>query len=37
MYAVMRSYSGKNANKLFDVIEKNKAEVEKLVRRLRVS
>jgi hypothetical protein len=32
MYAVMRSYSGKGAIKLFDVIEKNKAEVEKLVR-----
>jgi hypothetical protein len=31
MYAVMRSYSGKGAIKLFDVIEKNKAEVEKLV------
>lgn len=32
MHAVMRNYSGKGAKKLFDVIEKNKAEVEKVIR-----
>ena len=32
MHAVMRSYSGKGAKELFDVIEKNKAEVEKVIR-----
>jgi len=32
MHAVIRNYSGKGAKELFDVIEKNKAEVEKLIR-----
>ena len=32
MYAVMRRYYGRGANKLFGVIEKNKAEVEGLMR-----
>jgi hypothetical protein len=32
MHAVMRNYSGKGANKLFDVIEKNKTEVEKVIK-----
>ena len=31
MHAVMRSYSGKGAKELFDVIEKNEAEVEKVI------
>jgi hypothetical protein len=32
MHAVVRTYSGKGANELFDILEKNKAEVEKLIR-----
>ena len=32
MHAVMRNYSGKGAKKLFDVIERNKTEVEKLIK-----
>jgi hypothetical protein len=32
MHAVIRNYSGKGATKLIDVVEKNKAEVEKLMR-----
>ena len=32
MHAVIRHYSGKGAKELFDVIEKNKAEVEKVIR-----
>jgi hypothetical protein len=32
MHAVIRNYSGKGAKELFDVIEKNKAEVEKIIR-----
>ena len=32
MHAVIRSYSGKGAKELFDVLEKNKADVEKLIR-----
>ena len=32
MHAVMRNYSGKGAKELFDVIEKNEAEVEKVIR-----
>ena len=32
MYAVMRRYYGRGANKLFDAIERNKAEVERLMR-----
>jgi len=35
MHAVIRTYSGKGANELFDVLEKNKAEVEKLIRAVR--
>jgi hypothetical protein len=32
MHAVLRTYSGKGAKELFDVIEKNKTEVEKVLR-----
>jgi hypothetical protein len=32
MHAVIRTYSGEGANKLFDIIEKNKEEVEGLIR-----
>jgi hypothetical protein len=32
MHAVVRTYSGKGAKELIDVIEKNKLEVEKLIR-----
>ena len=32
MHAVVRTYSGKGAMELMDVLEKNKAEVERLVR-----
>ena len=32
MHAVLRSYSGKGARELFDVIEKNKTDVEKVLR-----
>src|SRR6202521_5677471 len=32
MHAVVRTYSGKGAKELFDVLEKSKAEVEKLIR-----
>jgi len=32
MHAVIRNYSGKGAKELFDVIEKNKAEVERVIR-----
>ena len=32
MHAVMRSYSGKGTKALFDILEKNKAEVEELIR-----
>ena len=32
MYAVVRSYSGKGGKELFEVIEKNKADVEKTMR-----
>jgi hypothetical protein len=32
MHAVMRNYSGKGAIKLFDLLEKNKTEVEKLIK-----
>jgi hypothetical protein len=32
MHAVLRSYSGKGAKELFDILEKNKVEVEKLLR-----
>ena len=35
MHAVIRTYSGKGAKELFDVIEKNKAEVESLIRGIR--
>jgi hypothetical protein len=31
MHAVIRTYSGEGANELFDVIEKNKGEVEGLI------
>jgi hypothetical protein len=32
MHAVVRTYSGKGAKELFDVLEKRKADVEKLMR-----
>ena len=32
MQAVIRTYSGSGAKELFDVLEKNKAEVESLIR-----
>ena len=32
MHAVIRNYSGKGAKELFDVIVKNEAEVEKVIR-----
>jgi hypothetical protein len=32
MHAVVRTYSGKGAKELIDVIEKNKPEVERLIR-----
>ena len=32
MHAVVRTYSGKGAKELFDVLEKNKADVEKTLR-----
>ena len=32
MHAVIRSYSGAGAKELFDILEKNKMDVEKLVR-----
>ena len=35
MHAVMRNYSGKGAKELLGVIEKNKADVEKLIRSIK--
>ena len=32
MHAVLRSYSGQGAKELFDVLERNKAEIERLAR-----
>ena len=32
MHAVVRTYSGKGAKELMDVLEKSKAEVERLIR-----
>jgi hypothetical protein len=32
MHAVVRTYSGKGAKELFDLLEKHKADVEKLMR-----
>jgi hypothetical protein len=32
MYTVVRSYFGKGAKELFDVLEKNRADVEKTIR-----
>jgi len=32
MHAVMRTYSGKGAKELFDLLEKRRAEVEKVMR-----
>jgi hypothetical protein len=32
MHAVIRTYSGKGAKELFDVLEKSKADVEKIMR-----
>jgi heme-degrading monooxygenase HmoA len=34
MHAVVRTYSGKGAKELIDVLEKSKAEVENLIRRV---
>ena len=35
MHAVVRNYSGKGSKKLIDVIEKNKTEVEELLRAIK--
>ncbi len=35
MHAVVRNYSGKGAKELFDVLEKNKGEVERLIRAIK--
>jgi hypothetical protein len=35
MHAVVRTYSGDGAQELFNVLEKNKAEVEKLIRSIK--
>jgi hypothetical protein len=35
MHAVMRSYSGKGAKELLGVIEKNKTDVEKVIRSIK--
>ena len=35
MHVVTRSYSGKGAKELVDVLEKNKADVEKLIKSIR--
>jgi len=35
MHAVVRNYSGHGARELFDVLEKNKAEVERLIRAIK--
>jgi hypothetical protein len=32
MHAVIRTYSGKGAKELFDVLDKSKADVEKIIR-----
>jgi hypothetical protein len=32
MHAVVRTYSGKGAKELFDILENNKPEVERLIR-----
>jgi hypothetical protein len=32
MHGVIRNYSGHGAKELFDILEKNKAEVERLIR-----
>ena len=35
MHAVIRTYSGKGAKKLFDILENNKPEVERLIRSIK--
>jgi hypothetical protein len=35
MHAVVRAYSGKGAKELFNLLEKNKPEVEKLIRAIK--
>lgn len=35
MHAVTRAYSGKGAKELFDVLEKHKGDVEKLIRSIK--
>lgn len=35
MHAVIRTYSGKGAKELFDVLEKSKVDVEKLLRAIK--
>ena len=35
MHAVTRSYSGKGAKELIDVLERNKADIEKLIKSIR--
>lgn len=34
MHAVLRNYSGQGAKELFDVLERNKTEIERLARRI---
>jgi len=35
MHAVLRTYSGSGAKELFDILEKNKGEVEQLMRAIK--
>ena len=35
MHAVIRTYTGKGAKELIDIVEKNKAEVERLIRSIK--
>jgi hypothetical protein len=35
MYTIVRSYFGKGSKELFDMVEKNKVDVEKLQRQSR--
>ena len=35
MHAVIRSYSGKGAKELFDVLEQNKTEIRKVIRTIK--
>jgi hypothetical protein len=35
MHAIIRTYSGKGAKELFDIAEKNKADVERIIREVK--